>query len=119
MENGTVQIGYKKYRVLLKKNPSAEIKGKKVESYGTIEFGPQLIEIDSESTGVNQVRTLLHEIIHGIDDLLDIQLNEHKTDLLAVGFTMVLKDNPTLIKKLTDDLLDDANQIQTTKSSEQ
>jgi hypothetical protein len=42
--------------------------------------------------------TLWHEIVHAIDDLVGLNLNEPKTDKLALAIYEVLKDNPYLWK---------------------
>lgn len=40
--------------------------------------------------------TVLHEIIHGVDETLGLQLNEYQVTVLATGLLAVLKDNPGL-----------------------
>jgi hypothetical protein len=43
--------------------------------------------------------TLLHEIVHCIDDYLDIGLSEDQVCGLAQGLFQVLEDNPSLLRK--------------------
>jgi hypothetical protein len=49
-----------------------------------------------EQGGMEDVDTLLHEIIHAIDFGVSAKLSERQTELLANGLTFVLRDNPWL-----------------------
>lgn len=40
--------------------------------------------------------TVLHEIIHCVDETLGLQMNEYQVTLLATGLLAVLKDSPGL-----------------------
>jgi len=40
--------------------------------------------------------TVLHEVIHAVDETLGLQLNEYQVTVLATGLLAVLKDNPGL-----------------------
>lgn len=47
--------------------------------------------------------TVLHEIVHAIAHLMDMKLSESKTLRIATGLLCVLRENPSLVKFLTDD----------------
>jgi hypothetical protein len=40
-----------------------------------------------------EAETLLHEIIHGVDESLMLKLSENKVNLLAAGLVTVFRDN--------------------------
>ena len=40
--------------------------------------------------------TVLHEIIHAVDETLGLQMNEYQVTVLATGLLAALKDNPSL-----------------------
>ena len=40
--------------------------------------------------------TMLHEIIHAVDETLGLQMNEYQVTVLATGLLAALKDNPGL-----------------------
>jgi len=74
-----------------------------------IEFGGELygkhnsrdltITLASKFPQVQRNETFLHELIHAIcfmNDLREIEENEHWIQLLATGLLMVIKDNPNL-----------------------
>lgn len=41
--------------------------------------------------------TLLHELVHAIEQKLDLQLTERQTDLIALGLIDMLSNNPNLL----------------------
>jgi hypothetical protein len=51
------------------------------------------IEINDKLVGDAALPILMHEILHGIDDALEIRLDEHQTQLLAVGFIQLMQAN--------------------------
>ena len=51
------------------------------------------IEINDSLKGDTAIPVLLHEIVHGIDDTLDIGLSEHQVQLLATGFIQLIQAN--------------------------
>ena len=40
--------------------------------------------------------TVLHEVIHAVDETLGLQMNEYQVTVLATGLLAALKDNPGL-----------------------
>lgn len=45
--------------------------------------------------------TLLHEVLHAIDEQLDLRLKHKQVHALAVGILQVLRENDHLVKFLT------------------
>lgn len=45
--------------------------------------------------------TLLHEVIHAVEEIMHLKLKEHQVHQLAVGLMSVLKQNPELTEWLT------------------
>jgi hypothetical protein len=44
-------------------------------------------------TEENQAEVLMHELVHNIDAILNINLTEEQTNLLSVGLITVIRDN--------------------------
>ena len=66
-------------------------------AHGHIDFEKALIRLNpSSQEAQGQRQTLLHEIIHGICDAFDFDLDEGPVDKLATGLFAVIQDNPAL-----------------------
>jgi hypothetical protein len=83
----TVKIVQKRY---LNKDLKNQI-GRAVFTSNSIELSKKCLgdHVDEQYMAV----TLLHEIIHHLDDKLSMGLKEAQVDRLAVGIYQVLKDN--------------------------
>ena len=68
---------------------------------GEIRYSDQIISIrDNVNSGQEyQEYVLLHEIIHGIYNHMNIEQDEITVDKLAKSLHMVIKDNPDIFKK--------------------
>ncbi|WP_422445979.1 hypothetical protein [Thermoanaerobacterium sp. DL9XJH110] len=86
-----VKIGYKDIKVL--KTDGDVIDGTTL-CYGVIRHNDCIIEISTKYADDVQKCALIHEIIHGIDDIFNIDLREEQVDQLAKGLYQVIKDNP-------------------------
>lgn len=64
---------------------------------GEIDYFQRLIKIDKDMTDRDKRETLLHEIIHGIEEFMGIDLEESQIRKLGAGLAMVLEDNPELL----------------------
>lgn len=51
------------------------------------------IEVNERLQGDTKLPTLLHEIVHAMDDALNIMLSEHQTQLMAIGFLQLITAN--------------------------
>ena len=67
---------------------------------GLIELNKLEISIRKSLKGTQKYRVIIHEILHGIADSYNIVLSEKNTDMLAIGITGFLIDNPKFIKGL-------------------
>jgi len=63
------------------------------ELYGHISFGQDVIQITTKFTTERVVTTLLHEVLHGLSELFDLNLKERQVACLAAGLMMVITDN--------------------------
>lgn len=88
-----IKIGHLIYRIV-----EVESVNKFEPRKGEIDYYQRQIRIDKDMTEQDKKETLLHEIIHGIDDLMGIELDESQTRKLGVGLTTVIQDNPTLLR---------------------
>jgi hypothetical protein len=72
---------------------------------GQISYGQAKIRISKSLNEQVQAQTLLHEIIHGIEEHSGRQeLKEPVINTLAYGIYQVLRDNPELVKMITKGL---------------
>lgn len=63
------------------------------DQFGELDTGTGLISVLNTSTKQMQEETLLHEIIHAIDEDMGIGLNEKQVQRLSVSLYAVLKEN--------------------------
>lgn len=88
-----VIVGLKTYKIE-KPQEIVEVGG---EYYGACDNKESIIKIASKFSPLQQQETLLHEVLHAIchmQNLMDIDSNEHAIELLAKGLHMVMKQNP-------------------------
>lgn len=93
MKSKKIKIGYKEYEVI-KKNEVIELPS---ECYGRIDYDRETIEISTKFSQKQQNQTLLHEIIHGIFEKLDmyeLEKDEKLVDQLSKELYMLITDNP-------------------------
>jgi hypothetical protein len=70
---------------------------------GTCSSQTSVIEI-RKSNAVLEVDTLIHEILHAIEYKMGLANNEHYVNRFATGLTQVFKDNPAVLKYITERL---------------
>lgn len=89
----SAQILYKKYTVGFDSNMRDD-KGNLL--YGQIDHIEQLITLN-EAAGIEQQKaTLIHEMVHGLDELYGIGLKEKQVEKLGTALYMLLRDNPEM-----------------------
>lgn len=88
-----VKIGCFTYEVV-----SVDIVNKFNPSKGEIDYIKKIIKLDETMTESDRRETILHEVIHGIDHFLEIELEEEQVRKIGRGLAMVLLDNPNLLK---------------------
>lgn len=66
--------------------------------YGHIDYNFSKIKINPDYGEQAQQEALIHEIVHGIDDALSLDMGEACVHRFAVGLYAVIKDNPDIFK---------------------
>lgn len=91
-----VKIGPRTFRVQFEENLLDIEETQRLN--GHILYDKAVIKIDSRLALVSQRLTMMHEIVHGIADYLDIDMSEKEVSLMASGITAMLMDNPEVVK---------------------
>lgn len=60
----------------------------------------QRILIAAGQTWENEKDTVLHEVVHSIEERLQLKLREKQVALLATGLLQVLRENPAFVRYL-------------------
>lgn len=89
----TVKVLFKEYRVAFEKN----LHDGNAELYGEMDSKLEIITLDEDLSEDQKNATLLHEIIHALDDVMAIDLKEEQVIKLANGLYMLAKQNDLLI----------------------
>lgn len=67
--------------------------------YGQIHYLPEKILLNADAKEEQKKSTLLHELVHAMDEIYNIELNENQVDKLGNALYMLQKDNPKLFEK--------------------
>lgn len=89
-----VKIGYKDYKITKVDNKFVSEDDK--VCYGDIEFDKGNINIATIYDEDQQKCTLIHECLHGIDNMVEADLTEDQVRLIAKGLYDFIKSNPQL-----------------------
>ena len=89
-----VKILYKEYAVEQKQN----LHEGAAELYGQIDYLAEKIYLNPASSKEQQKATLLHELIHGLDEVYDIRLKEGQVEKLGNALYMMIRDNPEMFE---------------------
>lgn len=97
-----VRISYKDYNVNL-------IDGDVIDDnkvcYGNIDFNKGNINLSNLYSEDQKKCTFIHECLHGIDDIMEIDLEEEQIRKLGKGLYQFIKDNPHIFaENLADNL---------------
>lgn len=77
-------------------------KGKRTNKFGTCDTHNGLIVLDPRQ-GKGQMRdTLLHEVLHTIEQGWKLQLRENEVCRIAAGILSFMRDNPQAVKFLME-----------------
>lgn len=87
-----IRILYKKYNVEFESNLHDE----NGDLYGQILYMPEKITLNSAAFTEQQKSTLLHEAVHGLDEMYGIGLKEEQVEKLGTAMYMLVKDNPEM-----------------------
>ena len=90
-----VKILYKEYRVESESN----IHNGANDLYGQINYLDERISLLKESSLEQKKATLIHEVIHGLDEMYSIGLKEKQVEKLGNAFYMLIRDNPDLFER--------------------
>jgi hypothetical protein len=94
----TIKIGYKDYSVSLA-DEIIDTESKK-DADGIHRVYTSEIEIKKDLMPVFENHVIIHESIHGLEEIYDIHFTEKEVDLLATGFISLLQDNPDLFIRI-------------------
>lgn len=64
------------------------------EAFGTASYGDQLIQFNSMLQLEEKQDTILHEMIHCLDHIMQTNLEERQVHALASGIYAMIRDNP-------------------------
>lgn len=92
-----VKILYKEYDIEEQNN----LHNNGGDLYGQIHYLPEKILLNSESSQEQKQATLIHEIIHGLDEMYCIGLKEKQVEKLGNAFYMMVKDNPQMFETVS------------------
>ena len=87
-----IKILYKTYTVEKQEN----LHDGDAELYGQILYLPEKILLNLNSSDKQKEVTLLHEIIHGLDEMYGIGLKEKQVEKLGTALYMLINDNPQM-----------------------
>lgn len=90
-----IKIGYSDYDIIVQSSESPLLVNGD-ECYGIIEHDNKKIYLNERFNKDQQNETLLHEVIHGIDEFMNIGLTEDQVERLGKGMYLVLKENNLL-----------------------
>lgn len=91
-----VKIGWKEYAVKYLE-PQETLIANADECYGIILYEKKEIHINKEYDDERKKETLIHEVLHGIEDMYHIELGEETVTRLSQAIYTVLKDNHLVI----------------------
>lgn len=87
-----VKIGWKEYKIKLLESQQT-LKTGAGECYGEIFYDEKVIHINKAYDAEFQEVALIHEVLHGVEDMYNLELGEETVTRLAQAIYTVLKDN--------------------------
>jgi hypothetical protein len=75
------------------------------EQVGGVDFGTCTIGIKSGQQKLLEADTLLHESLHIIDEIFQLELTERQVYCVVSGIMALLRDNETLLPYINDALV--------------
>lgn len=70
--------------------------------FGHCNMSKQVINIHDGLTPAEEADTVLHEVIHAIDETIGTELTEHQVHHIASGLFGIFQDNPELAAYLAE-----------------
>lgn len=81
----------------------------KIEEYdekvGGVDFENSTIVVKDGQQRLLEADTLLHESLHIIDEMFQLELTERQVYCITSGFIALLRDNPELVSYINDALI--------------
>lgn len=87
-----VKVLYKEYTV----EEQINLHDENGELYGQIHYFSEKILLNTDASEEQKKSTLMHELIHALDEMYDIGLEERHVEKLGNALYMLQKDNPRL-----------------------
>ena len=94
-----IKIGWKEYTIQ-NVNPSQMLMDGGEECYGQIMYDECAIYLNDNNSKEQDEVTLIHEVIHGIEDMYGLELGEENVMNLANALYTLIKDNRKLLRRL-------------------
>lgn len=91
-----VKVLYKEYGI----SEQVNLHDEKGELFGQIHYLPQEIVLNADAAEEQKKATLVHEIVHALDEMYNIGLKEKQVEKLGTALYMLQKDNPVLSLEL-------------------
>lgn len=88
-----VNVLYKLYEVEEQHNLHDEH-----ELYGQIHYLPEKIFLNADASVEQKKATLLHELLHALDEMYNINLKEKQVEKLGNALYMLIRDNPGMFE---------------------
>lgn len=92
---GKIKVLYKEYTV----EETVNLHDNGGDLYGQIHYLPEKIFLNVDAREEQKKSTLLHELIHAMDEIYSIGLKEKQVKKLGNALYMLQKDNPELFEK--------------------
>lgn len=81
------------------------VKVEECDDVGGVDFENSAIVIKDGQQKLLEADTLLHESLHIIDEIFQLELTERQVYCITSGIIALLRDNPALISYINDALL--------------
>lgn len=87
-----VKVLYKEYTV----EETVNLHDEAGDLYGQIHYLPEKILLNADASEAQKKATLFHELVHAMDEIYNIGLEEKHIEKLGNALYMLQKDNPDL-----------------------
>lgn len=90
-----IKVGYKEYTIEMMDQLDDGCR----ELYGQCHYDDEIIKLCTRYPINQQKCTLVHELIHAVDNMCHVGLSEKQVTRLGKGLYQLIKDNPELFEK--------------------
>lgn len=67
------------------------------KAVGEYDYSTQTVRISENQPAVFEADTVLHELLHAIDDAMQLGMSERQVHCTATGIVALFRDNPDLL----------------------